>query len=166
MARNFPSLARPLDSAASLSTNVQMRLIAIAVLLGTVGLIACDDNNDVTIGPNVLTGTFALQSVNGVALPAVVVDSANPPLRLDALSGAITITNNNSFTDVTTFRRTLGGIVSTRTVTCAGTYTVVGAVFEFVEAATVPDCGRTFTGVVQGTALNASVLGVAAMFTT
>jgi hypothetical protein len=143
-----------------------MRLTAIALLLGTIGFAACNDSNDPTIVPNVLTGTFALQTVNDVALPAVVVDSANPPLRLDAVSGAITINSNNTFSDVTTIRQTLGGVVSTRTVTCTGTYTVVGTVFEFVEVTPAPNCGRTFSGIVLGTTLNASVLGVPAVFAT
>ena len=146
--------------------NTHMRISAIALLLGALGLAACDDNNNVTIVPNVLVGNFVLQSVNGVALPAVVVDSANPALKIVALAGAITINANNTFADITTIRQTLSGVVSTRTVTCTGTYTVVGTVFQFVEATPAPDCGRTFTGVVLGTTLTASVLGVPAVFTT
>src|SRR6185295_12055911 len=99
-----------------------MRTRAIALLAGLLGLAACDASNNVTIVPNSLTGTFVLQTVNGAALPAVVIDSANPALRIDALSGAITINGNNTFSDVTSFRQTLRGVVSTRTVTCTGTY--------------------------------------------
>jgi hypothetical protein len=139
-----------------------MRSIAIALLLGTLGFAACTDDDNV-FAPSALNGPFALQTVNAAAVPAAVFDSANPPLRLDALSGTITIKPNNAFSDVTTFRQTLGGVVSTRTVTCTGTYTAVGNVFEFAEAAT-PDCGLTFTGVLSGTALTASVLGAPAVF--
>ena len=142
-----------------------MRVAVIALLLGTLGLAACDDSGDVIILPNALTGTFVLQTVNGQALPAVVVDSANPPLRIDALSGSITINAGNTFADVTSFRQTLRGVISTRTVTCTGTYMVVGTVFRFVELTPAPDCGRTFTGVVLGNTLTASVLGVPAVFT-
>lgn len=141
-----------------------MRIIAVGLLLGALGLAGCA-NNDTVIPPNALTGRFNLQAVNGTALPAVVVDSANPALRIDALSGAIVVNANDTFTDVTSIRQTLRGVTSTRTVTCSGTYTVVGTVFDFVEAATT-DCGRTFTGVVSGTTLNASVLGIPAVFTT
>ena len=79
-----------------------MRITAIALLLGTLGLAACDDSNDPIIVPNVLTGTFTLQTVNGAPLAAAVIDSANPALRIDALSGTITINANGTFTDVTT----------------------------------------------------------------
>ena len=143
-----------------------MRISAIALVLGTLAFAACDDNNGVTVVPNVLTGTFLLQTVDSHALPAAVVDSANPPLRIDVLSGTITINPNNTFVDVVAIRQTLRGVISTRTVTCTGTYTVVGTVFEFVETAPTPDCSRTFTGVVLGTTLNASVLGFPAVLTT
>jgi hypothetical protein len=139
-----------------------MRIATTAVLLATLCL-ACSDT-DPAFAPSALTGPFILQSVNSAVLPAAVIDSANPPLRLDALSGAITVEANNVFTDVTSFRQTLGGVISTRTVSCAGTYTAVGNVFQFVETAPTPECGLTFTGVVSGSTLTASVLGVPAVF--
>ena len=145
---------------------IHMRITAVALLFGALGLASCDDNGEPTIVPNVVRGTFALQTVNGAALPAVVVDSANPLLRIDALSGSITINDNNTFVDVTAIRQSLRGVTTTRTVTCAGTYRAVGLVFEFTEATPSPDCGRTFTGVVSGTTLNASVLGVPSAFAT
>ncbi len=144
-----------------------MRTSTIALVLVAVGLAACNDNNDrnvVTVGSNVLTGRFDLQTVNGSVLPAVVVDSVSPQLTIDALAGAISVDGNGAFTDVTTFQQTLSEVVSTRTVTCTGTYTVVGRVVTFVEANPAPDCGRTFTGVFAGAVLGASVLGVPAVF--
>ena len=140
-----------------------MRSIATALLLSALGFAACTDDDNPIFTPSALNGPFILQTVNTAALPAAVFDSASPPLRLDALSGTITIKPDNAFSDVTTFRQTLGGVVSTRTVTCTGTYRAVGNVFEFVEAGT-PDCGLSFTGVLSGTALAASVLGAPAVF--
>jgi hypothetical protein len=141
-----------------------MRSIAIGLLLGTLAVAACSDHDNLVVTPSIQNRVFTLQTVNGAALPAVVFDSANPPLRLDALFGAITINPNNLFSDVTTLQQTLSGVVSTRTVTCTGTYSQVGNVFEFVEAGIGPDCGLTFSGVLSGTALAASVLGVPAVF--
>lgn len=140
-----------------------MRSFAIALLLGAFGFAACTDDDNLVFTQSVLNGPFALQTVNGATLPAAVFDSANPPLRLDALSGTITIKPGNAFSDATTLRQTLRGVVSTRTVTCTGTYTAVGNVFEFAEAGATPDCGHTFTGVLSGTTLAASVLGVPAV---
>ena len=141
-----------------------MRIAAITLLLGTLCLGACDNTNDVIVVPLGRTGTFVLQTVNGHTLPATVVDSVSPPLRIDVQSGAITISDNFTFVDVASFRQTLGGIVSTRTVTCTGTYTVAGNNFTFMEATLAPDCGRTFTGVLNGTTLTASILGVPAVY--
>jgi hypothetical protein len=141
-----------------------MRITTTAVVLATLALAACSMGSDLEFLPSTLDAPFILQSVNGAALPAVVVDSAIPSLRLDAVSGVITIKPNNIFTFVTTFRQTQGNLVSTQTVSCAGTYTAVGLVFQFVEAALPPNCGITFSGVVSGTALNTTVLGVPAVF--
>jgi len=141
-----------------------MRGKAMALLLSALGFAACNLDEGPTFTPSTLNGPFALQVVNGAALPAAVFDSANPPLRVDALSGVITIKSDNTFSDVTTFRQTLRGVVTTRTVTCVGTFTAVGSVFEFVEAGSLPDCGLMFSGQVSGTSLSASVLGVPAMY--
>lgn len=141
-----------------------MRIAALTVLIGTLCLAACDDSNDVVLIPLARTGTFVLQTVNGQVLPVTIADSISPPLRIDVLSGAISITTTNAFTDVTTFRQTLGGTVTTQTVSCTGTFTVVGNDFTFVEAIATPNCGRTFTGRLSGTTLTASVLGVPAVF--
>ena len=48
--------------------------------------------------------------------------------------------------------------------TCTGTYTVVGNTFTFVETTLAPDCGRTFTGVLNGTTLRASLFGLPAVY--
>jgi hypothetical protein len=79
-----------------------MRSIPIALLVGTIGFAACtSDDNNLVLTPSAPNAPFALQAVNGAALPAVVFDSANPPLRLDALAGAITIGPGKVFSDVT-----------------------------------------------------------------
>jgi hypothetical protein len=134
----------------------------LALLFGAVVLAACE--SDPTIPPSTLNVPFVLQTVNGALLPAAVFDSATPSVRLDALSGAITIRGNNTFTDVTTFRQISGGIVSTKTATCTGTFASVGNVFQFMEAGPADGCGHTFTGVVSGVSMTASVLGVPAVF--
>ena len=140
-----------------------MRIRSIAMLLGTLGLMECNGTGPV-FTPSALNSPFALQTINAAAIPAVVIDSANPPLRLDALSGTITINVDHTFVDVTTFRQTLAGVVSTRTVNCTGVYQAVGSVFEFVESGPAPECNFTFSGVLNGATLSASVLGIPATF--
>jgi hypothetical protein len=141
-----------------------MRIAAAALLLGSLCLAACDNSNDVIIVPVARTGTFVLQTINGHSLPATAFDSISPPLRIDVLSGAITITTTNAFTDVVAFQQTLGGVLTTRTVSCSGTYTFAGNIFTFVETTVAPDCGRTFTGVLTGTTLSAPLFGTTAVY--
>jgi hypothetical protein len=141
-----------------------MRIPALTALIGILCLAGCDDSSDIILIPLSRTGTFVLQTVNNHGLPATVVDSINPAVRIDVTSGAITITATNAFTDVFAFRQTRGGIISTRTVSCTGTYTVDGNDFTFVEAVVAPDCGRTFTGRLSGNVLSSSVLGIPAVF--
>lgn len=141
-----------------------MRIAALTALIGTLCLAACDNSSDIILIPLSRTGTFVLQTVNNNGLPATVVDSVSPPIRIDVTSGAITLTATNAFTDVFAFRQVIGGVISTRTVSCTGTYTVAGNDFTFTEAVVAPSCGRTFTGRLNGDVLSSSVLGVPAVF--
>jgi len=139
-----------------------MRNATVVLLFATLAVAACE--SDTTLAPDLVNVPFRLQSVNGALIPAALFDSATPPVRVDALSGAITLRPDNTFTDVTTLRQTVAGVASNRTVACDGTFASVGLVFEFTETAATPECGRTFSGVVSGSSLAASVLGVPAVF--
>lgn len=142
-----------------------MRIAAMALLVGSLCVAACDDSDNLNfvIPPNAI-GTFTLISVNGNALPAIVADTVSPPLTIRALSGQIVINANSTFSDVVLLEQTVqGNIITTSTRSCTGTFSSSGNTLTFVEAAT-SGCGRTFTGVLSGTTLTASVLGVPAVF--
>ena len=141
-----------------------MRIAAIALLAGSLCVAACDDSSNLNfVTPLNALGTFTLVTVNGNALPAVIVDSVSPPLTIRALSGQIVINANNTFTDLAGLEQTLGGIVTTSSRSCTGTWTSTGNTFTFVEASTT-NCGRTFTGILNVRTLTASILGVPAVF--
>jgi hypothetical protein len=142
-----------------------MRIAAVVFLFGSLCLAACDDtNNDVIVAPGSRTGTFILQTVNGHELPAIAVDSISPPLAVEVTSGAIAIGPNDTFVDLARFRFTLGDIVSTRTVACGGTFTVVADTLTFAEFGSTPDCGRIFTGILRDNSLAASLRGLPAIY--
>lgn len=141
-----------------------MRLASIALLLGTLALGACDDDDLNLIVPFPVTGTFLLQSANGSALPATIETSVSPPLQVQVLSGSILINTNGTFSNAGSFRQTLGGVVSSFTVTCTGTYSVSGNTITFVEAATSANCGDTFTGTQNGNTLTTTLNGVPAVY--
>ena len=137
---------------------------AIAFLAGSLCLAACDNVDENFVIPFTRVGTFELQTANGLALPAILVDSVSPPLRIEAVSGNVVINADNTFSDAVLLRQTLGGVVTTQTVSCSGTFTVAGNVLTFSE---VPDgnlCGETFTGTLVGRTLTATIRDVVGVF--
>jgi hypothetical protein len=141
-----------------------MRLASIALLLGTLALGACDDDDLNLIVPFPVTGTFLLQSANGSPLPATIETTASPPLQVLVLSGSIVINSNGTFSNTGSFRQTLSGVVSTFTVNCTGTFSVSGNTITFVEAASSANCGDTFTGTQNGNTLTTTLNGVPAIY--
>jgi hypothetical protein len=141
-----------------------MRIAAIALLVGSLGVAACGDSDNLNfVTPLSQLGTFALVSVNGNALPAIVVDTVSPPVTITALSGQIVINANRTFTSAVTLQQNFAGTITTTTRSCTGTWTSNVTTVTFVEESTT-NCGRTFTGTFVGTTLTASVLGVSAVF--
>jgi len=134
----------------------------LAMLVGAVGLAACNDSDFVAFVPvvnNTLIGTFALRTVLGNRVPTAVLDSALSPDTVIVQSGAITINTDNTFSDVVAFQEVLNGVTLQRTISCRGTYSRDATVFTFTEILEIPNCGRIFTGVVTGQVLSASIKG-------
>ena len=143
-----------------------MRAKAIAFVLGAMTLAACDDGDLTNVVIAGVDRTFILQSANGMSLPALLVDSISPPLRIDVLSGSITLRPDGTFEDVTDFRRTVGTIATNVHVVCPGTYLVSGTTIAFAETGT-EGCRDRFDGILSGNAgntLSASIRGVRLVF--
>jgi hypothetical protein len=137
-----------------------MRAKAIALFIGAMTLAACNDGDLTNVVIAGVDGTFILQSANGMSLPALLVDSVSPPLRIDVLSGSITLRPDGTFQDVTDFRRTVGTIVTNVHVICPGTYLVSGASIAFAETG-AEGCRDQFVGTLSGgNTLTASIRGV------
>jgi len=142
---------------------MEMRIAAMALLVGSLCVAGCDDNNLNFVTPLNGVGTFALVSVNGSALPAILADTVSPPIRITALSGQIVLNANNTFSNLVELQQDFAGTITTSTRSCTGTWSNNGNTITFVESS-VTNCGRTFTGVLTGNTLAASVLGVPASF--
>lgn len=140
-----------------------MRIAPIALLVASAFVAACDDSNINLIIPSRTSGTFILVSANGQSLPAVIVDSVNPPLRIAVLSGSITLNTDNTFGDVAVFSRTEGSVVTRNTVACSGTFVVNGNVLTFQEFVS-DGCGDRFTGVLSGNTLTTTIRAVPAVY--
>jgi hypothetical protein len=104
------------------------RLLAI-VLAAT--LTAC--GGDSTSPAPSIAGTWSLKTINGAALPFVIVASGTDKQEL--VSDVFTVTANDAssgaFTQLTTVRFTQNGQVTTQTFPDAGTYTLNGTAVTF-----------------------------------
>ncbi|HEY7189422.1 MAG TPA: hypothetical protein VH559_03210 [Gemmatimonadaceae bacterium] len=146
-----------------------MRIAAMAALVGSLCVAACNDSDNLNfVTPLGTPGTYTLVLVNGQALPAILTTTVSPPVTTTALSGQIVINADNTFSSVVALQNNVGGIISTSTRACSGTWTSTGSrtgvTITFIETATT-NCGLTFTGVLGSVnTLTTSILGVPATF--
>jgi len=158
---NLPRCRGP-NSPGQRLKEVHMRKATLAILLGTLGVAACEGSNNVLITTPL--PTFVLRTVNGSALPAVVFDSVGRRLKLEALSGTFALNTDNTFASVTQLRQTLAGVVTDRTSTCTGSFTTAGTTVTFVGAQFTADCASTFTGVLVDNTLTTRIRGAVALY--
>ena len=133
-------------------------LAALALALAACG------GSDKSTGPGgTLEGTYALKTINGRALPAVVFQI--PDDKVEITSGSVTMNANNSFSETVTLRETItGSPVEETPITCPGTYTRSGSAITFSEPET-EDCGGTYTGTwSSGNTLTVNFGGVTGVF--
>ncbi len=93
---------------------------------------ACGDDDGPTATIDSVAGTYTLRTVNGASVPAV---AETTPVRLEILSGSVTLNADRSFTNLLQIRTTDAGTVSTREVRLAGTYTLSGATLTLTDPA-------------------------------
>jgi hypothetical protein len=74
--------------------------------------------------PTGIAGTYTLQTVNGSSLPYTY--SQTGADKGELLDDVITLTNNNTWSELWHERRTVSGVVTVVAVTDAGTYALVG----------------------------------------
>lgn len=121
-----------------LATRIRRLACAAAAL---VTLAAC--KGDSLTAPLSVFGTFNLQSVNGKALPYVVVDSipGQPAFRIEVMSpSSLTINADKTFRFVLTLKSAAGGSSSVNTETATGMYTLSGNTVSLTAN------GETLTG--------------------
>ena len=109
-------------------------------LLALTLIAACTD----TTGPDRVTGTWRLQTVNGGTLPFTIPDDNFD--KLEITENVITIADSGRFTDRSAFRITDGGVVSTDLINAQGSYTLEGSVVTL----TYDEDGAVFSATVSG----------------
>ena len=117
------------------------RLLLALIATGTAASLAaaCKDSSS----PDVLAGTYALQSVNSEALPATLAQLGSN--KLEAASGTLVLEADGTFVLTTELRITEDGSISTETATDTGVWEIVG-----VEITLRDSDGRETTGGVNG----------------
>ena len=111
--------------------------------LVTVATLACGDSTS----PESIEGIYALQTINGRALPVVVMQEGTQ--KFEVTAGAITLGPGTKWKFELTVRATLGADVSTDIVSIDGTWSRAGSTLTLTSPAgdseTVLLSGRTLT---------------------
>ena len=93
----------------------------------TLAIAACGSDNAPPVdptSPDTPVGSYAIMTVNGKALPAAVIDTTN--YKVEILSGALNLTADGKYVEVTRFRETIPDNTSTFVDSTFGTWTRSG----------------------------------------
>jgi hypothetical protein len=131
----------------------------LALCLATLVAIGCGGGDDATApASNSIAGTWALETVNGAALPFVVAQSgAN---KAEVTSDVLTLAEGGSFTQSTQVRLTQSGTVTTQSASEAGTWTLTGTSVSFRFTSD----GSVGTGTLNGSTLTVAETGIALVY--
>lgn len=118
------------------------RSVRYLAFLCVFGLAGCGDK---VSAPPQLPGTYQLQSVDGSALPAIVVSDPANAYTLSLIRGSFTVNQNSTFSNQLRRLEVVSGIATESDVTCTGTYqaTATGLLFAEVPGT---NCGSEYSG--------------------
>ncbi|HUR91328.1 MAG TPA: hypothetical protein VMY38_01505 [Gemmatimonadaceae bacterium] len=119
------------------------RIFLAVVLLSGAG--ACGDD---TVSPASVYGTYALQTVDAKALPALLLREGD--YTFEATAGSYLLRENGTFTSSQTWREQYQGWSHVSTHSFEGTFSISGSTVTFVW----PSDGATWTGTLEGRELS------------
>lgn len=125
-------------------------------MLASLALAGCGGGGDET-GPTTVAGVYNLVTVNGRALPAVVVDFGG--YRLEVLSSELTLHPGGAYSEMSQVRETEDGTTTTSSLPSAGTYSTRGAQITLADGD-----GDTITGTVSGDRITLAEQGVVLVY--
>jgi hypothetical protein len=128
-------------------------LLAIAVLTMACGSDATEPTTMASVA-----GTWSLSTVNGTALPYILAQSGAD--KLEWTADVITATSTGSFTQISSFKTTANGQVTTQTTPDAGTFSINGTAVTF----TFQSDGSTGTGALNGNTMTVTGQGFALVY--
>ena len=126
-----------------------MRLgqLAFLALLLPLTTTACGGDDDPTGPSDSIYGTYALETVQGQALPAIILQVGND--LLEATAGSARLNSDNTWSASITLRLTEAGVVTTSTEGSSGTFTINNNTLQLTD----PSDGSVVTGSVSGNVL-------------
>src|SRR5262245_11718849 len=133
-----------------------MRRLLAAVALSFA--VACGGDSSTAPPAEQLAGTWTLQTVNGAPLPFVIAQSGTN--TLEVLSDVFVIASTGTFTQTTTFRSTVNGVVTTDSIPDTGSYTQSGTTLSLHFNGD----GSSGTASWSGNTLTASTGGITAVY--
>ena len=113
---------------------------------------------DTVTPPAAVEGEYALEMVNGIALPFLKEESASQ--RVEVVSGSLSLRANRTYSGTIVEQWTTGGSVQSFPETSAGTYTLSGSQFTFTENGS----GAVYYGTQSGDRLTATLMDVTFRF--
>lgn len=126
--------------------------IAVAVLVAAAACGSDDDSTSPIVGAN---GTWALQSINGSALPVTLGSGSQ---SVSVIASTLTISSNGNYNEVVTLRP--AGATTNTTFTEIGTWSVSNGVVTFNDQTD----GITYTGNVNGNTLTENTAGFVSVY--
>ena len=141
---SVPSFKKSVDRSRRLLSRLDPRRGRALGVLFAAAVLACGGDST---SPESIEGVYALQTINGGALPAVVYqDDAG---KVEVVAGAITLGPGTKWSISLTARATLEGVVSTNTETLDGTWSRSASTLTLTSAdgdvETLVLSGRTLT---------------------
>jgi hypothetical protein len=116
-------------------------LSALAISLATFG---CGGGPNVA-GPDGPSGTYNLQTLNGLNIPVIILLTQ---AEKQEVTGSTMSFNGKGFTNFTSFRKTINGVVTLSTETCTGVFSELNLQLTFKEVVKAgTGCRASYTGV-------------------
>jgi len=130
------------------------RILAVALVAVAA---ACGGSDGINEPGQGVAGTYALQTVNGAALPFVFFEGDG--FKLEVTAATYVLEASGSFTNSASFRETRNGVVTTSSEVGTGKYAVRGTTVTFTDTD-----GDVQVGEISGNKLQFTGDGITAVF--
>lgn len=137
--------------------SMRRRVATLTAAFAVGALAACGGDGPTTPTTTSVAGTWSLRTINGANLPYTIIQIGADKVELTA--DVLTVSSGGSFAEISSYRETENGVVTTFTESDAGTYTLNGTAVTFSF-----NSGGTGTGTISGNTLTVAAEGFSFVF--